>query len=238
MAALLSATLLPSACSRDPQPNADTSAIATEVREGIVTVSGDDRISDTLTWRVPAVVIAEDGVASARKRAAAALAADDLYASADTAVPLYLALSARLPADAAVTAGLRGALARVIVQGDAALKLSDDDIGALRDARQLAAVARAVDENAATVQAYLQRVDRADQLWELNRQGDLALLSGDLGEQRGGALAHFRAALALRPKQPRALQGVAAVESAMIRRAEDVSARSDFVAAKRWLAFA
>lgn len=99
-----------------------------------------------------------------------------------------------------------------------------------------------VDGDDKAVQAYLQRIDQADRLWELNRAGERALAGGKFGEEGGekggGALAKFREALAIRPGQPRAMQGVAAVESAMIRSAEIDAEKGDFEAAKRWLGHA
>src|SRR3546814_4633124 len=63
--------------------------------------------------------------------------------------------------------------------------------------------------------------------------------SSDLyGEDGGGALAKFREALALEPGQPRAMQGLAATESAMIRSAEIAAEKGDFDGAKDWLAAA
>src|SRR3546814_10219648 len=63
--------------------------------------------------------------------------------------------------------------------------------------------------------------------------------SSDLyGEDGGGALAKFREALALQPGQPRAMQGLAATESAMIRSAEIAAEKGDFDGAKGWLAAA
>src|SRR5690606_12756761 len=102
-----------------------------------------------------------------------------------------------------------------------------------------AAVLRAVAPGEAATTAYLERVDRADQLWELNRAAEADLREGRLGEEgKGGALAKLREALRIAPKQARALQGLAAVESALIRRAEDAAAKGDFAAAGRWLAVA
>lgn len=92
------------------------------------------------------------------------------------------------------------------------------------------------DDQAAKVQAYLGRVDVADQLWVLNRQGDRALRAGRLGESGGGALAKFRAALRLRPDQPRALRGLAAVEDGLIDRAMATARTGDFDGADKWLA--
>ncbi len=229
--------LLLAGCTRQPDAAVDKDASRADVqaREGIVTVSGDDSVSGTLTWRPPAIEIASDGMAAARKQADAALAHGDLSADAHSAIPLYLAVLKQAPDDAKARAGLQAALQALIASGDAALSLADDDIAALRQAHQVAAVARAVDGNDKQVQAYLGRIDQADQVWELNRDAEHALADGQYGQQGGGALAKFRAALAIRPGQARAMQGLAATESALIRRAELAAEDGDFSAAKRWL---
>src|SRR5690606_30575777 len=88
---------------------------------GRVTVEGDDRIADSLTWDRPQVMVAEDGVDEALDRAQAALEEGRLYEDADAAIPLYLAVLAREPADRTATAGLRKAQAALLEQGRAAL---------------------------------------------------------------------------------------------------------------------
>lgn len=228
-------------CAREPggaAPGEQASAASAQPRQGIVTISGDDAISETLTWRAPAVEIPPDGADDARKRAADALAAGDLYAGEGSAIPLYLALARQFPEDREARAGRDKALQALIARGDAALAGADDDIAALREAHEVAAVARAVDPEAEAVRAYLERIDQADTLWELNRDGERALAGGRYGENGGGALAKFRQALKLRPGQPRAMQGLAATESAMIRSAELAAEAGDFKAAARWLAAA
>ena len=229
--------LLLAGCTRNPEDAArkDRTGAGAHAREGIVTVSGDDAISETLTWRPPAIDIPPAGVEEARRHADAALEAGKLSADATSAIPLYLALSKLAPENTKVKAGLQRALQALIAQGDAALATADDDISALREAHQRAAVARVVDANDKAVQAYLRRIDEADSLWELNRDGEHALAGGRYGEKGGGALAKFRQALAIRPGQPRAMQGLAAVESAMIRSAELAGEDGDFATAKYWL---
>ncbi|GAA3930765.1 formylglycine-generating enzyme family protein [Luteimonas lutimaris] len=229
--------LLLAGCSRSPGEAArdEPADDAPALREGIVTVSGDDAVSETLTWRAPAVEIPADGVDDVLERAGEALQAGNLAIDAGSAVPLYMALSKAAPDDARVRDGLRRALAAVIARGDAALAQAGDDISALREAHQMAAVARAVDGDDKAVLGYLERIDQADTLWDLNREGELALADGDYGEDGGGALAKFREALKLAPGQPRAMQGLAATESAMIRNAEIAADKADFEGAKRWL---
>lgn len=211
--------------------------------DGTVTISGDDAIVATLNWTPPAVTIAEDdedAVAEAVDRAGEALQANDLYATADSAIPLYLALAQRPDTERVARRGLQRAQARLLALGTQALAEADgqNSIAGLRAAHDYAAVARYLAPGDEAVLRYLERVDASDRLWELNRNGELALQAGELGETGGGALAAFRAAAALREDHPRALQGMAAVESALIRRAELATDEADYRDAARWLAHA
>lgn len=208
--------------------------------DGSVTISGDDVIVAELNWTPPVPRIEPGEEADARERADAALRDDDLYATSESAIPLYMALSGIEGQERAAAAGLRRARARLLVLGGMALDEADtgDSIAGLRAAHAFAAVARHLAADDADVVAYLERVDDSDRLWELNRNAERALQAGELGESGGGALAGFRAAAALRPGQPRALQGLAAVESALIRRAETSAGEGDFQTASRWLAHA
>lgn len=208
---------------------------------GEVTVSGDDAIAEHLTWRVRAPALTAADAPAARRRAAAALAEGRLYEDAESAIPLYRALIALDPADARAAAGLERALAALAEAGDAALtasiETSGEDLATLRRAQAIGAVMRAM--GLARVpggEAYLERVDRAERLWELNEAAEAELAAGRLG-LRGerGALPLFRQVLAEAPQQARANQGVAAVESALLRRAEQAAIEVDFVAAERWL---
>ena len=226
------------ACDRDgaraPGANGDAGR---KRADGIVTVSGDDAIAERLTWRSPVVVLDDADIPAARKRAAAALAAGRLYEDADAAIPLYLALLARDSYDGPAKTGLARALIRLRKAGDDALRASGEEAEALQRAQAIAAVMRSVGiERVDDGAGYLARLDRAERLWELNEAAERALADGRLGEAGEGALPLFRQALALQPEQPRATQGVAAVESALIRRAEESAERTDFDEAERWLA--
>jgi len=226
------------ACTRDADDGARDADAARDARGGSVTISGDDSIAASLTWRPPQVDISPDGLTEARRRADAALAEGDLYADGGSAIPIYLAVLARDPDNAAAKAGLRRAVTRLIADGRAALAAADDDIAQLRRANVIAAVARHVRPGDDAVRDYLEAVDTADRLWSLNRAAEQALRAGRYGEQGGGALASLREALALRPGQPRAMQTLAAVESALIRRAEQAGDAGDFEQSRRWLAAA
>lgn len=206
---------------------------------GSVTISGDDRLAESLSWRAPEVALAESDIPQARKRAAEAVTEGRLFEDAEAAIPLYLAILQRLPGDAEAGRGLQRALAAAIAQGDASLAQADDDIEALRRAHLVAAVARATDGDADAVHDYLQRVDVADRAWALNVEAEKRLRAGEYGVQGGGgALPGFRSVLQLRPGQARALQGIAAIESGLIRRAEIAGSEGDFDVARHWLALA
>lgn len=223
-------------CRGDAPDTSDEVALG----DGRVTISGDDRIAADLNWTPPMPVIVPEETDAALARAGEALREDDLYATADSAIPLYLGLS-RLPEHArAAATGLRRARVRLLALGDQALDEADhqDSVAGLRAAHAFAAVARYLAADDPDVLAYLERVDDSDRLWELNRAAERALEAGALGESGDGALPAFRQAAAWRPGQPRALQGLAAVESALIRRAEVAGAEGDFRTASRWLAHA
>lgn len=238
-AGVIATLVLLCACDRDGGKAAAGKDGQTAQRraDGTVTVSGDDAIAERLTWRSPKIVLADADLPGARKRAAAALAEGRLYEDADAAIPLYLALQAHDPEDAKAKAGLARALAQLSKAGKDALAASGDDAEALRRAHAVGAVMRSIGiERVAGGAEHLVQLDRADRLWELNEAGEQALADGRLGEAGEGALPLFQQALALEPGQPRASQGVAAVESGLIRRAEDAAEKGDFGAAQSWLA--
>lgn len=236
MAALAAVLALP-ACDRDGRPGKGD-ADGQPRDAGQVTIGGDHAIAERLTWRRPIAVFDPANLRAAHRRAAAALARDHLYEDGEAAIPLYLALLDFNRNDAEASAGLARALQRLRAAGDEALSQAGDEETALQRAYAIASVMRAVEMHRTDVgTVYLKRLDLADELWALNEAGERALADDRLGEQGGdGALPLFRRALKLAPGQPRAMQGVAAVESALIRRAEEAAVRADFAAAERWLA--
>ena len=235
IALALSAALC-AACSRDRAPDAAGSG-AEDVRDrtGSVTISGDDSLAARLTWQAPAVTVDEADAAQALRRAGTALDEGRLFEDADAAIPLYLALRALPASRDAAEAGLKRALRSLLAEGGRALEEAGDAAEALPRAVRVAAVARTIAPEDEAVVDYLQRVDLAERLSALNEAGERALAAGEYGEAGGGALADFREALALSPGQPRAAQGLAAVESGLIRRAEEAAQRADFEDATRWL---
>ncbi len=230
-------------------------------RDGEVTVTGDDTIARTLTWTPPAVTLAPADAAAARRRAAAALEKGRLYEDADAALPLYLALLKLDPADATASRGLERAFGALLAVGrDDLIEAENADMGAeaeaaaaLAHAHRIAAVARSVGAGRynAEVLAYLGEVDRAERVHELNLRAEAELDAGRTGvgdaprsgsrrrdgdiDDKPGAWPLFRQVLALAPGNARARQGVAAIESALIREAEQAAEAGDFVQAGRRL---
>lgn len=235
---MLTAVVLLSACSREPSAARDARRQGAEVRMPRITVTGDDSINAALNWQPPAVQIAGDQLADARRRAARALAEDRLYAGPDDAIPLYLAIIRLAPDDTASREGLDRALDSLLRRGKQVVKTAQDRDADAREAAQIAAVARAIDPDDEAVVDYLSQVDEVEQLGRLNQAAERALQEGRLGEDGGGALAGFREVLKWKPGQPRARQGVAAVESALIRRAEDAAQAGNFDGAQIWLTHA
>jgi formylglycine-generating enzyme required for sulfatase activity len=230
--------VLCTACGReDPAPDDAATGAATRAGagDGSVTISGDDSIARQLTWRVPDVDLEGEATDDAHARAAAALESGNLHSDGNAAIPLYLGILEATADDAAARAGLEQARRQLLEEGHAALAASGDDAEALRRAHVAAAVARTAFADDEEAQAYLAQVDAADRLWELNRSAEEALAAGRLGETGGGALAAVREALELQPGQPRAMQTRAAIESALIRRAEDAAEAGDFERARAWL---
>ncbi|MGJ4729943.1 SUMF1/EgtB/PvdO family nonheme iron enzyme [Luteimonas sp. SDU101] len=224
-------------CARD-EASSEVPVAAAEVASGNVTISGDESGAADLTWRAPAVDLAGTDPDELRARASAALAEGRLYEDADAAVPIYLALSTLPEHSAFAEAGLRRAQRQLLQAGAASLARAGDDDAALGEALELATILRAIDPQDGAVQEFLAGVDLSERVSAFNQAGERALAVGELGEDGGGALAAFRAALDLVPGQPRARQGLAAVESALIRRAEDAALAADFDLAARWLAHA
>jgi len=207
-------------------------------REPMVTISRDQpgAVAD---WQAPAIEVDAGNLAQLKAAATQALAAGELYGEPDDAIPLYVALRAHAPDDPAIAAGFAQALDALVARGDAALDSIDLDRDAIQQAHDVAAVARSIAPGHALVSAYLARVDRADEIQRANLRGERALNAGELGEDgKGGAIGHFREALELRGDDARAMQGLAAAESALIRSAEQAADEDDYAAAERWIELA
>jgi len=205
----------------------------------LVTIGADQTVSPVPAWRAPVIEVTDATLAALRKRAEAALKAGHLYGGdeAQAAIPLYLALNKHAPQDERIRQGLKDSVLALIDEGRAALAAIDTEPLELRHAHEVAAVARVVAPDDARVDAFLERLDRADDASQANRLGEIALNAGRIGEQNeaDGAIAYFHEALKDRPGDSRAQQGLAAAESALIRRAETAAAGDDYDSAAYWL---
>jgi len=185
-------------------------------------------------WVPLTVELQADEVRGALRKAAAALAEGRLYHEVDDAIPLYLAVLALQPDNREATRGLRKARAQLLASARGLLEQSEDQRRALADAAERMAVAVYLAPEGKPELELQQRVQVARRLLALNRAGEDALRKGRFDEE-GGALAAFTEVLALDPGNSRARQGVAAVESGLLRAAEEAAALADFDAALRLL---
>ncbi len=161
--AIVAVSVLLAACTPEPPPPAPKPVAS--VRAGSVSISGDDALVQVLSWSLPVVELEQANVAAARRTAQRALANGDLFETAESAIPLYLAMQ-RLDADDAASAkGVADARQELIGQGDAALAAGDEDLQALRAAQRRAAVLRKLWPQQPDVLAYLQRVDLSERAW-------------------------------------------------------------------------
>lgn len=211
--------------------------------EPLVTIGQDQSVSPVPAWRAPAIAVTDANATALRKQAAAALKAGHLYGGeqeAEAAIPLYLALQQYSPRNERIRDGLRESLLALLDEGRKALNAIDYDAQELRHAHEVGAVARVVAPADPRVEAFLDRLDRADEAAQANRLGEVALSAEHIGEnnEANGAIAYFREALRERPGDSRAAQGLAAAESALIRRAEAAADRDDYDGATSWLAMA
>jgi hypothetical protein len=248
LAALLLAT---TACSPDtPAPTPPTARQAEPAKQKApakpakraapapaqVTIGGEDAAETAQRWQPPAVVIADDGVAQARRDANKALAGDRLYATAADAIPIWLALLERDPKDRQAQAGLAKARQRLLGDASALLERPLKQREAVAEAGEMALVLLTVAPDDPKVRQLQSRVELAQRVIAYNRAGEDDLRAGRVGEDGDGAIPNFREALALQADSPRARQGLAAAESALIRRAEAAARSADFTAAGTWLA--
>ncbi|NUS59583.1 MAG: SUMF1/EgtB/PvdO family nonheme iron enzyme [Lysobacter sp.] len=231
---LATACLLP-ACD-GKRGASDTGPGSEATRNPLVTISGEGAVV-VPAWMPPQVFIAEGDEPKVIAEAEKALHDLRLFGGPRDAIPLLLELHARMPDDPKVNALRDRAIAALVSEGDAALGRMDSDPQGLVRAHEVGEVGRTAAHEDPAMRAFLSRVDRADQSVQLDHRGERELQAGRLGEAPGerGALQYFREARERRPGDARATQGIAAVESALIRRAEDAAAKNDFDGAERWL---
>jgi formylglycine-generating enzyme required for sulfatase activity len=227
----LGVALLAGGCGRGGESTADAPRIAPSV----TVKAGEDRLP---TWRAPHIAVDRGNALELAAQADRALAAGNFADDDAGALPIFMALRAYEPIRTRAEAGVLHSIDGLLLQARQALADIDVDPTALRRVRRAAAVLRVVALDRPDVERFLQQVDVVEEGQRLSEVGEAALARGDVGEGGGGAIAAFRRAIALRAGDARARQGLAAAESALIRRAEEAASREDYRASDRWLASA
>ena len=227
-------------CSREGGQQPEGGAAATGERGDeapIVTVAPEQEVAPVPEWKVPEAPVdgAEADLEETKAAAAEALESGELFREADDAIPLYLALREEAPADREVQEGLDRSMSLLLEQGTRAIERMDLEPAALRDAQEVGAVVRAVATDDREAAAFLERLEVAERASAENRRGEQALNAGRIDGGENSAIARFRAALGIRPGDARAMQGLAAAESALIREAEERAANDDYAGAVEWL---
>jgi formylglycine-generating enzyme required for sulfatase activity len=223
----------PPAAVAKPAVRAQPAAAAPAAR---VTIGGEDAAETVQRWQPPAVEIADDGVAAARRQAEQAFEQGRLYEDAQAAVPLWLALLQRDAKDRQALAGLKRARQQLLEEANALLVRPLKQREAVAQASDMALVLLTIAPDDPRVRQLQSRVEMAQRVIAYNRAGEEDLRAGRIGEDGDGAIPNFREALALNPDDARARQGLAAAESGLIGRAETAARASDFATAGTWLA--
>jgi formylglycine-generating enzyme required for sulfatase activity len=223
----------PPAAAAKPPARAQPAAAAPAAR---VTIGGQDAAETVQRWQPPAVEIADDSVAAARRQAAQAFEQGRLYEDAQAAVPLWLALLQRDAKDRQAVAGLKRARQQLLDDANALLVRPLKQREAVAQASDMALVLLTIAPDDPRVRQLQSRVEMAQRVIAYNRAGEEDLRAGRIGEDGDGAIPNFREALALNPDDARARQGLAAAESGLIGRAETAARASDFATAGTWLA--
>lgn len=186
-------------------------------------------------WEAPETTVTTANWAGSRTKVRQALAEGRLFAGADDAVPLLMAMHAVRADDRWVRRQSAALQARLLREVDGLLHQESRQRQALAAAAQRLSVLAVWRPDDPDVARRIVRLTAAQERVAINRRGEAALRKGRLGLDGEGALADFNAVLATAPDDVRALQGVAAVESALLRRALSVAEAGEFAQAATWL---
>ena len=215
------------------QPDREPIAPVAALEPGAVELAAEP---EAVRWRLPEASVATEQWTAARRRVVQALAAGELIDDAEAAVPLLLAMRGLRPDDRWVAGQLQRAQRMLLQQADALLVQPQRQRQALAQVDQRLQVLAALGAAEAVLAPRQQALAEARERLALNRRGEAALRAGRLGVGGAGALADFSQVLARWPDDVRALQGMAAVESALLREAEAAAAAADFTRAGQLLA--
>ncbi|WP_425493085.1 SUMF1/EgtB/PvdO family nonheme iron enzyme [Novilysobacter antarcticus] len=237
-ALLLAAVLISSGCSRSGDGAAvdDAAPNGSAATAPVVTIGPDEALPEAVVWEAPAIDVDEGNTDELKEKAREALDEGRLFGGDGDAVPLYLALRQTAPDDPEIRQGLGDALDALIARAGEALAAVEDDPSGLRQAQEVGSVVRVVAPQDPRVIAYLDELQTVERAQEASLRGERALNQDDIGEVGdGGAIGWFLQSLEIRPGNARAMQGLAAAESALIRRAEKAAEADDYEQADSWL---
>lgn len=202
----------------------------------VVTIGPDEAVPEVVVWEAPSIQVDDENTDELKTQAQEALEDGRLFGGDGDAIPLYLALRQSAPDDPEIEQRLGEALDALLVRADELLAAVEDDPSELRQAQEIGSVVRAVAPEDPRAVAYLEQLQTVERAQEASLRGERALNQDDIGENGDdGAIGWFRQSLELRPENARAMQGLAAAESALIRRAEKAAEDDDYAAADRWL---
>ena len=186
--------------------------------------------------QLPVAEVAAGQWAAARSRVRRALVRGDLIQTAESALPVLLAMQRVRPDDRWVAGQMGQARRQLLSQFNAALEQPERQRLALSRAAQLLGALQQIDPDDPALADADRALREARERLALNRRGESRLRGGPAGVDTGRALADFQQVLERWPGDARALQGVAAVELAILRQAEVAADSGDFVRAAHLLA--
>ena len=211
-------------------------AVRPAVDGGLLPAGAGQEPAPPPQWQRPDLDVDPAQTEALRLQAAQALEAGELLDPQAGAIALYLALDELVPGDGEAATGLAQALDALAARLDASLQALDRDPAALEPAQQAGAVLAEMRPDDEATRALLERLEQARLSHHQSALGERALATGGVAlEGAIPAEGRFRRALELRPGDARALQGLAAVESALIREAEGAAREDRYALAGQWL---
>jgi len=223
-------------------PSVDIQPIQTPVADHLI-AELTDAISPLHVppWTPPSLTLQANDILRSQRLASVALGEQRLYQYADDAIPLWLAILSVQPDHAPARRGLAQAQQQLQASIVKLLAQTQEQEHALALANEQFAVWVYLNTHVFTAENRKQeqediyrQLQRAHYLLALNHSAEVALHNGSLDES-GGAADQFRRVLTLDAENSRALQGLAAVESALIRQAEQAAVQAQFDRANVWL---
>lgn len=187
-------------------------------------------------WVMPPAEVDLRQWSQARRALGQALTDGRLYEDGRSAIPLLLAMRQERPGDRQLARQQRQVEQRLHRQVRQLLQQPERQRLALAQAAQRLQVLGQLEGDPAVLADLQQQLQQARQRLALNRRGEAALRQPASEDAAAAALADFQTVLERWPDDVRALQGVAAVESALLRQAEAQAAAGHFDVAGALLA--